>query len=258
MRPGSARAGSTPSRRPTYRKMAQAIGRLIRTETDVGAAVIMDKRAKQFEERFDLILSESPANDLLLFFEERGSSPPGPSKVLNRWGESAAMDLTEVLLLIFLGFWLMLPAFLPNSAAVLFGGGLPMDLGKSWKGKRLLGDGKTWRGFIGGVSAGTSIGIIQLFIAYPFDCRGVLGLRPGAGGHAGGVRPRPRFTIGGPGQRLHQTPIGIGAGRQGPGPGSVQLHSRGDAARSAHRAGLVHRQRTSRGSTSSVWSRSWS
>ncbi len=66
---------------PTYRKMAQAIGRLIRTETDVGAALIMDKRAKQFEERFDLILSESPANDLLLFFEERGSSPPGPSKV---------------------------------------------------------------------------------------------------------------------------------------------------------------------------------
>jgi Rad3-related DNA helicase len=60
--------------------MAQAIGRLIRTETDIGAALIMDKRAKQFEERFDLILSESPGNDLLHFFEERGSSPPGPSK----------------------------------------------------------------------------------------------------------------------------------------------------------------------------------
>ena len=45
------------------------------------------------------------------------------------------------------GVWLMLPALIPNSAAVLFGGGRPMDFGKSWRGKRLLGDGKTWKGF---------------------------------------------------------------------------------------------------------------
>jgi CDP-2,3-bis-(O-geranylgeranyl)-sn-glycerol synthase len=88
------------------------------------------------------------------------------------------MDLTEVLLLIFLGFWLMLPAFLPNSAAVLFGGGLPMDLGKSWRGRRLLGDGKTWRGFVGGVCAGTSIGLVQLYLAYPFDPKDYWGFGP--------------------------------------------------------------------------------
>jgi len=88
------------------------------------------------------------------------------------------MDLTEVLLLIFLGFWLMLPAFLPNSAAVLFGGGLPMDLGRSWRGRRLLGDGKTWRGFVGGVCAGTSIGLLQLFLAYPFDSEDLWGFGP--------------------------------------------------------------------------------
>lgn len=79
------------------------------------------------------------------------------------------MDAWEFLLLILLGFWLMLPAYIPNSAAVLFGGGAPVDFGKSWKGNRLLGDGKTWRGLIGGVAAGTGIGIIQLYIAYPFD-----------------------------------------------------------------------------------------
>ena len=39
---------------PTRRKMLQAIGRLIRTETDVGAAVILDRRAKQFADRIDL------------------------------------------------------------------------------------------------------------------------------------------------------------------------------------------------------------
>jgi CDP-2,3-bis-(O-geranylgeranyl)-sn-glycerol synthase len=67
------------------------------------------------------------------------------------------------------GLWLMLPSLLPNSAAVIFGGGTPIDFGRSWRGKRIFGDGKTWSGLIGGVSAGVSFGIILLFIAYPFD-----------------------------------------------------------------------------------------
>lgn len=75
----------------------------------------------------------------------------------------------DLLLLVLLGFWLMLPSFLPNSAAVVFGGGTPVDMGRSWKGKRLLGDGKTWRGLVGGICAGISLGIIQLYIAFPFD-----------------------------------------------------------------------------------------
>jgi CDP-2,3-bis-(O-geranylgeranyl)-sn-glycerol synthase len=75
----------------------------------------------------------------------------------------------DLLLLVLLGFWLMLPSFLPNSAAVVFGGGAPVDLGRSWRGKRLLGDGKTWRGLVGGICAGISLGIIQLYIAFPFD-----------------------------------------------------------------------------------------
>jgi len=67
------------------------------------------------------------------------------------------------------GLWLMLPSLLPNSAAVVFGGGGPIDFGRSWKGKRIFGDGKTWSGLIGGASAGVSFGIILLLIAYPFD-----------------------------------------------------------------------------------------
>ncbi len=63
------------------------------------------------------------------------------------------------------GFWLMLPAFLPNSAAVIFGGGKPIDFGRSWHGKRILGDGKTWTGLIGGISAGIALGIIQMMMA---------------------------------------------------------------------------------------------
>jgi len=68
------------------------------------------------------------------------------------------------------GLWLMVPAYLPNSAAAFFGGGKPVDFGKNWKdGKRILGDGKTWRGTIGGVIAGMVIGSIQIGILHPFD-----------------------------------------------------------------------------------------
>lgn len=54
----------------------------------------------------------------------------------------------------------MIPALVPNSAAVLFGGGRPMDFGRSWRGKRILGDGKTWRGFFGGALSGTVLGLL--------------------------------------------------------------------------------------------------
>ena len=64
------------------------------------------------------------------------------------------------------GVWLMLPALIPNSAAVLFGGGRPMDFGKSWRGKRLLGDGKTWKGFLGGALFGAAFGLLQIVLVH--------------------------------------------------------------------------------------------
>lgn len=45
--------------------------------------------------------------------------------------------------------WLMLPAFLGNMMPVFVGGGAPIDLGRNWRdGRRILGDGKSWRGLI--------------------------------------------------------------------------------------------------------------
>jgi CDP-2,3-bis-(O-geranylgeranyl)-sn-glycerol synthase len=45
--------------------------------------------------------------------------------------------------------WLILPAYIANGCAALIGGGTPIDFGKKYKdGKRILGDGKTWRGLI--------------------------------------------------------------------------------------------------------------
>ncbi|AEH25463.1 CDP-2,3-bis-(O-geranylgeranyl)-sn-glycerol synthase [Pyrococcus yayanosii] len=61
--------------------------------------------------------------------------------------------------------WYILPAYLANSSPVIFGGGAPIDFGRNFvDGRRIFGDGKTWRGFFGGLTAGTLIGIIQYFL----------------------------------------------------------------------------------------------
>jgi len=53
---------------PALRKMKQAIGRLIRTETDRGMAVILDSRASRYEKQLDAKLSVDPVNDAVTFF----------------------------------------------------------------------------------------------------------------------------------------------------------------------------------------------
>ncbi|MFT4946170.1 MAG: CDP-2,3-bis-(O-geranylgeranyl)-sn-glycerol synthase [Natronomonas sp.] len=60
--------------------------------------------------------------------------------------------------------WLMLPAYIPNNAAVLAGGGRPIDGGRTLGDRRLLGDGKTWRGTAVGTTAGAllAVGLNQL------------------------------------------------------------------------------------------------
>ncbi|MDD1689831.1 MAG: CDP-2,3-bis-(O-geranylgeranyl)-sn-glycerol synthase [Methanoregula sp.] len=60
----------------------------------------------------------------------------------------------------------MLPAYLPNPVAALCGGGTPIDNGKNYSdGKRIFGDGKTWRGLIAGIIAGIAIGVVQIWAA---------------------------------------------------------------------------------------------
>lgn len=63
--------------------------------------------------------------------------------------------------------WAMLPAYVPNNVAVVAGGGPPIDGGRTWNGRRLLGDGKTWRGTAAGVAAGTLLAAILDVVAGP-------------------------------------------------------------------------------------------
>jgi CDP-2,3-bis-(O-geranylgeranyl)-sn-glycerol synthase len=60
--------------------------------------------------------------------------------------------------------WLMLPAYIPNSTAAVFGGGRPLDGGRTLKdGRRILGDGKTYRGLIAGTICGMLLGLLQVY-----------------------------------------------------------------------------------------------
>ncbi len=53
---------------PTSRKLQQAIGRLIRSETDRGVAVVLDKRIVHFRDTIEARRSEDPAADIAEFF----------------------------------------------------------------------------------------------------------------------------------------------------------------------------------------------
>lgn len=55
---------------PALRKIRQAIGRLIRTETDRGVAVILDSRVSKYERQLDAKLSLDPVKDVMEFFSK--------------------------------------------------------------------------------------------------------------------------------------------------------------------------------------------
>ncbi len=74
------------------------------------------------------------------------------------------MDSTVIsaLTLAAYAIYFMLPAYLANVSALAFGGGKPLDFNRNFTdGRRLLGDGVTWRGTIIGIIIGTLIAIIQ-------------------------------------------------------------------------------------------------
>ena len=55
---------------PAMRKMKQAIGRLIRTETDRGMAVIMDSRTSKYAKELEAVPTQDVQGDAEAFFRE--------------------------------------------------------------------------------------------------------------------------------------------------------------------------------------------
>lgn len=71
--------------------------------------------------------------------------------------------MLEIFVILIKAVWLMLPAYIANPTAVVFGGGAPIDFGKKWMdGRRILGDGKTFYGLIGGTACGIVVGLVQM------------------------------------------------------------------------------------------------
>lgn len=92
------------------------------------------------------------------------------------------MSAEEILAAVLMGVWLFIPAMVPNTAAVVFGGGTPVDFGRTWKGRRILGDGKTWRGLALGGLAGAAVGALQIWVSHLCGSTDSWGFGPGWSG----------------------------------------------------------------------------
>lgn len=72
------------------------------------------------------------------------------------------IDFGVLIIAFITSLYFILPAYFSNGAGLVFGGGLPVDFGKTdKKGVRWIGDGVTWRGLIAGTLVGTITGAIQ-------------------------------------------------------------------------------------------------
>ncbi len=90
------------------------------------------------------------------------------------------MDFLEILGIIGTGLWLFLPALISNPTAVVWGKKFPakIDGGRTWRGKRIFGDGKTWGGLIGGGLTGVAGGLLLIGISSIWDPENYFGYGP--------------------------------------------------------------------------------
>jgi CDP-2,3-bis-(O-geranylgeranyl)-sn-glycerol synthase len=87
--------------------------------------------------------------------------------ILNFINTAWGWNIYDFLIILIVSLLWMVPALATNATMVIFGkNGSPIDGGKSWKNVRILGDGKTWQGMIGGVLFGFIIGMIIWVLNY--------------------------------------------------------------------------------------------
>jgi CDP-2,3-bis-(O-geranylgeranyl)-sn-glycerol synthase len=83
------------------------------------------------------------------------------------------MELNTVLIVLAQIGWLFLPAGFANMAPVLFKRipvlSTPVDFGRTFRGKRITGDHKTYRGIVSGVLFATIVAYVQMKISVPAE-----------------------------------------------------------------------------------------
>ncbi|MGZ7043229.1 MAG: CDP-2,3-bis-(O-geranylgeranyl)-sn-glycerol synthase [Methanobacterium sp.] len=113
--------------------------------------------------------------------------------------------------------YFMLPAYLANAGALAFGGGNPLDSGKNFTdGRRIFGDGVTWRGTIIGILIGILVGLAQGILSGNISQGILLGFFLGLGaliGDACGsfIKRRMKIERGRPTPFLDQLDFVVGA-----------------------------------------------
>jgi CDP-2,3-bis-(O-geranylgeranyl)-sn-glycerol synthase len=111
--------------------------------------------------------------------------------------------------------YILLPVYCANGAPVIFGGGRPIDFGRSLSdGQRILGDHKTIRGFASGLIVGAIVGIFEsFFLAQNFLSIAILASLGALLGDMAGALVKRRLMIkpGGPFPVLDQLDFVIGA-----------------------------------------------
>nr|WP_255772502.1 CDP-2,3-bis-(O-geranylgeranyl)-sn-glycerol synthase [Methanothermobacter sp. K4] len=123
------------------------------------------------------------------------------------------INIIDVLYVIYF----MLPAYMANISGLVFGGGRPLDMGITLSdGRRLIGDGVTWRGTAAGTLIGLFVGLIQGFLSGSVITGAITGLLLGFGalmGDAAGsfIKRRLRIDRGRPAPILDQLDFVAGA-----------------------------------------------
>jgi len=80
---------------------------------------------------------------------------------------------------ILITLWIMLPPYVANGSAVVVGGGMPIDFRKNFiDGRRILGDGKTWRGFLGASLIAGAVLTVQSLIESCLKVHGPYSISP--------------------------------------------------------------------------------
>lgn len=70
-------------------------------------------------------------------------------------------EIFKLLVAVLAAVYFMLPAYVANLSGLAFGGGTPVDGGRECKdGRRLIGNGVTWKGLQNGTIIGTLVGVI--------------------------------------------------------------------------------------------------
>ncbi len=81
--------------------------------------------------------------------------------------------MADIGLLVLQSLWFIAPAYASNGFPPLMQGSHPIDGKRLFRGKRLLGDGKTWEGLIGGIIVGLLVGSLQVAYQSQLDYAGL-------------------------------------------------------------------------------------